>query len=402
MENSLRYIGAELLRAGHEVKIFCLQTSPDQPLRMEHEGIEIIRTPCVPRRWPHTRLREIVRTVQRAIPAVLDEFRPDAVWSRSVPIGLGILRGGYRGPLVHIFCTNAKMDSRGLYLQTHGLPPKRRLMLLGLWPFGYLVSSRLERELARQCTSIAFSENMRRQLLRDFPADARTCHVIPPGVDAEVFSPENGSRYFDRIERDYDLSLHEPIVLYVGRLSCAKHIPMLMDAVRLLKTPAKLVLVGAGPEMTRLKDYARQIGLSDRLVFAGTHHEMLPGFYAMARVCVLPTTTESFGQVYLEAMACGTPCVGFAGDGKRTLTATQEIVLDGKTGAVAKTPNAHALAEGIASVLRQSEAECRTMRRRCREHVVQHFAWRQFVERAVALSYGEERAIPQTSNGATQ
>lgn len=385
VENSLRFIGRELLRAGHEVKVFCFQSSPDEPLRMEHEGVEIIRCPYTPVRWPHAQFRAYVATTQRAIPAVLDEFQPDAIWSRSAYVGLGIRRGGYTGKLIQIFCTNAKMNCRGLFLQTNGLSLRRRLMLLGLWPSAYVVSARMERELAPQCEAVVFSENMRRQLTAAFPNGAGTCHVISPGVDSELFSPENGGRYFHQIGRHYEMRSDEPIVLYVGRLSCAKHIPMLMDAVASLKARAKLVLVGSGPEEARLKTYAQRIGMADRIVFAGTHHEMLPGFYAISRVCVLPTTTESFGQVYLESLASGTPAVGFAGDGDRVLTATDEIICDGQTGAVAKEVSASALADKIAGILSLDDKSYADMSQCARDDVRERFSWSRFVTETLAL-----------------
>ena len=386
VENSLQFIGRELLRAEHEVKIFCLQSSPDQPLRVEHEGIEIIRTPYTLKRWPHVRLTEIVQTVQQAIPTVLKEFQPHSIWSRSASVGLGIRCGGYQGPLLQIFCTNAKMNCRGLYLQTHGLPIRRRLMLLGLWPLDYFASVRLERKLACQCTAVAFSENMRRQLLAGFPKDACMCNVIPPGVDGDFFSPLNGSQHFDLIEKDCGVSRDEPIVLYVGRLSCSKHIPMLMDAVSPLKTHVKLLLVGSGPEEARLQAYARHIGIADRVIFAGSHHEMLPGFYAISRVSVLPTTIESFGQVYLESLACGTPAVGFAGDGRHVLTATDEIIRDGQTGAVVREVGESALTEKIDSILSLSDTEYAAMSKRARENVQERFSWERFVKETLALS----------------
>lgn len=386
VENSLRFIGRELVRAGHEVKLFCFQTASNEPLRLEHEGIEIRRCPLPPIRWPHTRMWAEVATVQNAIGPILEGFQPDAVWSRSARVALGIRRGGYSGALVHIFSTNARMDCCGLHLQTHGMPLRRRLVLAGLWPLAYTASARIERELAPQCTAVAFSENMRQQLLADFPRDARRCQVIRPGVDSELFSPENGARYFAQIEREYGLHPGEPIVLYVGRLSTAKHIPMLMDAVAMLKQPARLVLVGGGPEDARLRAYARRTGLAERVLFAGTQHELLPGFYALARVFVLPTTIESFGQVYLEALACGTPAVGFAGDGRRVLTATAEIIRDGETGAVARTPTASALAEKIGAILSLDDTAYAAMSRRAREDVRERFSWRGFVSETLALT----------------
>ena len=386
VENSLRYIGRELLRVRHQIKIFSLQVSPNEPLRMEHEGIEILRIPYTPKRWPHMRQLELVKTVEHAVPRILGEYQPDAVWSRSAPMGLGIRRGGYEGPLLQIYSTNAKMNCQGLYLQTHGLPMKRRLMLLGLWPLHYLISSKLEKELALQSTAVAFSENMRAQLLPGFPEAARSCRLIRPGVDCDVFSPENGARFFDRIEEEHGLSRNEALVLYVGRLSTCKHIAMLMDAVHLLKTNVKLLLVGNGPDEDYLRSYAQRIGLGDRVAFVGKQHKMLPGFYAMSRVLVLPTTTESFGQVYLESLAAGTPAIGFAGDGDRVLTATSEIIQDGKTGGVVKKVSASALAEKIDSILSLNDDDYAIMSQRARKDVLGRFSWQHFVTKALELS----------------
>jgi glycosyltransferase involved in cell wall biosynthesis len=386
VENSLLYIGCELLLAGHEVKVFCLKFSPDEPLQMEHDGLEIIRRPCTADRWPHMQSLSRVDVVQQAIPAILDEYRPDAIWCRSTPVGVGIRRSGYAGPLLQIFPTNAKMHCRGSFLQTRGLPLGRRLMLLGLWPSAYFASARLERELSLQCQAVVFSENMRRQLLAGFPENARACHVIHPGVDSRIFSPENGVRLLAAIEQKYGLNRNDPVVLYVGRLSNAKHIPLLMDALSVLQKDTKLVLVGSGPEEPRLKRYARRLGIARQCIFAGVQHEMLPGFYAISRVCVLPTTTESFGQVYLESLASGTPAVGFAGDGRRILTATDEIIQDGKTGGVVKKINARALAEKIDSILSLDPGAYALMARRARDDVRERFSWRSFVAEALLLS----------------
>ena len=387
VENSLRYISRELIRMGHEVKIFCFKVSSNEPLRMNHDSVEIIRCPYTQARWPHSQFINAVKATQQGIPRVLKDFQPDVIWSRSAPVGVGIRRSGYKGPLLQIFCTNAKMNCRGLFLQTQGLSLKRRLMLLSLWPSAYWVSSRLERELTRQCQAVAFSDNMRRQLVHSFPKGVRHCQVISPGVDSNFFSPQNGTRYLDQIKLKFGLNKEEPIVLYVGRLSCAKRIPILMKAVAALKTPAKIVIVGEGPEENRLRDFAYNLGLSHRTIFAGLQNDMLPGFYAISRVCVLPTTTESFGQVFLESLASGTPAIGFAGDGHRVLTATAEIIRDGITGGVVRKVNFLALAEKIDSILTIGDEDYAAMSQIARRDICERFSWSRFVKQALSLSY---------------
>jgi len=346
---------------------------------MEHEGIEILRHPCAGSRWPHRQYRNRVDAASEGILAVVGDFRPDAVWCRNASVGLGIRRGGYAGPLLQIFPTTARMNCRGSFLMTGGLPAGRRIKLLGLWPSAFIVSSRIERELLKQSTPVVFSENMREQL------DPGS-FLIRPGVDSVFFSRENGARFFEAIEREYGLRRNEPFVLYVGRLSGAKHIPMLIDAVRVLPAGVKLVLVGSGRDEARMRSYAQKRAMAGRTVFAGSHDEMLPGFYAMSRVTVLPTTIESFGQAFIESLACGTPAVGFERDGRHVLTATGEIIREGETGAVVRKVSARALSAGIDSILSLSDDRYALMSLRCRDDAVATYSWKNFVPRALELS----------------
>lgn len=386
VENSLKFMARELLRVGHEVMIVCLQSSSEHALQTTHEGVEILRLPHSSKRWPHSRLYNSVKTVKLAMPKIIQKFKPDAVWSRSLPMGIGIRQSGFDGPLLQIFATNAKMNCKGLYLKTHGLPWERRLMLLGLWPFDYFPSAKMERELVENSVAVAFSENMSSQLSQACAPNSSVCTVIRPGVDEAVFSPENGSQYFDVLAREYDLHPGDPVVLYVGRLANAKRIPMLLDAFSLLKTKAKLVLVGGGPDEKYLRNYASQIGVGNRVVFAGTQSKMLPGFYSFARVLALPTTIESFGQVYLESLASGTPAVGFAGDGKSVFTATSEIIRNGKTGLSLEKVGPQALADGLDAILSLDESSYKTMSNAARKDVIKRFSWQNFVEQALSLS----------------
>lgn len=386
VENSLRFIGRELLVAGHEVKIFCFQTAHNQKLRMEHDGIEIIRVPYTLCRWPHAQALSAVETTRKNIPTLIDEFQPDVIWSRSAPVGLGVIRTGFEGPLLQIFSTNAKMNCRGIFLQTHGLPMQRRLMLLGLWPSSYLTLVSLERELIAHCTAVTFSENMRKQLITVFPQVDYPCHVIAPGVDCDIFSPDQGVRYSNWIENNYGLRRDDSIILYVGRLTLSKQLYLLIDAFVSLKHKCKLVLIGSGPDELRLKEYVGKTGLADSVIFAGAQYETLPGFYALSKVSVLPSTIESFGQAHLESLASGTPAVGFAGDGRRVLTATEEIIRDGQTGGVARDITASALSEKIDSILSLSEGEYALMSKRAREDVKKRFSWHRFVKETLKLS----------------
>lgn len=380
VENSLRFIGRELLLTGHEVKIFCFQFAPSEPLCIEHDGIEIVRCPYTPSRWPHTRIRYEVDLVRREIQPLLRDFRPDAIWSRSASLGLGVSMSGYQGLLSQIFCTTARMDCQGSYLRTSGMPLTRRLMLLGLWPLHYQEAYRIERKLLNKCQPVVFSEVMRRQLHDLYGNRAAKTRVIAPGVDTDIFCPKVAADSGARIEAEYGISSKDRYVLYVGRLSIAKNLPLLIDAVAKLRQSAKLILVGSGSDEGRLRAYVERRGLSSRIRFVGSQDKLLPGFYGLARVCVLPTTIESFGQVYLESMACGTPVVGLGGNGNRFTTATDEIVRDSETGRVISEASPTALAQAIDSILEFSPSEYDTMSKKGVEDVANRFSWRRFVD----------------------
>jgi D-inositol-3-phosphate glycosyltransferase len=106
----------------------------------------------------------------------------------------------------------------------------------------------------------------------------------------------------------------------------------------------------SGSERSRLERHAARRGLADRVRFLGAiPHERLGDFYALADVCVVPSRTESFGLVALEAQALGTPVVAAAVGGLR------EIVDDGVTGVLVEGRDPERFADAIASVLEDPE-----------------------------------------------
>jgi len=102
----------------------------------------------------------------------------------------------------------------------------------------------------------------------------------------------------------------ETVVLTVAHLYPRKGIAKLLRAILLLRTPAKLRIVGIGPERQDLEHLARDIGLGDRVAFLGhLPFDRLVKEYRGADVFCLPSLQEGFGIVFLEAMAAGLPIV---------------------------------------------------------------------------------------------
>jgi glycosyltransferase involved in cell wall biosynthesis len=130
--------------------------------------------------------------------------------------------------------------------------------------------------------------------------------VIPFGIDVSRWTatPEAMARA-SAMRRD-----SRPLVLFAGRMVPYKGVDVLLDALAGLDVCA--VLVGDGPSKAAWAAKATQLGLEDRVTFAGAvPHDELVALYHACDIFVLPSVTraEAFGYVQLEAMACGKPVV---------------------------------------------------------------------------------------------
>jgi D-inositol-3-phosphate glycosyltransferase len=188
----------------------------------------------------------------------------------------------------------------------------------------------------------------RTELVTDYGADPDRVEVIPPGVDHSVFSP--GDRLGAR--RRLSLPVDAPLVLFVGRIQPLKGTRMAIRSLAELPESATLVIVG-GPsgaegetELERLHGLADELGVAARVRWVPPQpHEDLADWYRAADVCLVPSRSESFGLVALEAAACGTPVVATNVSGLRSL------VDDGETGFLVDERAASAFAAPVAELL---------------------------------------------------
>jgi D-inositol-3-phosphate glycosyltransferase len=183
--------------------------------------------------------------------------------------------------------------------------------------------------------------------------------VIPPGVDLEQFKPMDKAKARDEL----GLPTEERQILFVGRIEALKGVDTLIRAANLLantsKTPFRVQIIGGdveenleqlGSEMARLQELTRELGLQDRVHFLGSRRQReLPTYYAAADVVVMPSYSESFGMVALEAMACGRPVIASRVGGLAYL------VQDGVTGFHVQEGNAEEMASRLNDMLGDTE-----------------------------------------------
>ena len=185
-------------------------------------------------------------------------------------------------------------------------------------------------------------------LVKLYGADTGRIEIVAPGVDHAFFAPGDQAQ----ARRAVSLPQHVPVLLFAGRIQPLKGLEVAVRSLSLLPGSPILVVVGgpSGPdgeaEVGRCRELAARLGIDERVRFVPPQpHELLSTYYRAADVCLVPSRSESFGLVALEAAACGTPVVASAVGGLRNL------VEHGRTGFLVETRDPQAFASAIETLL---------------------------------------------------
>ncbi len=177
---------------------------------------------------------------------------------------------------------------------------------------------------------VVSSDNVAQQLEQHY-GRRRNVHVVPHGAQPKTPVDRTASR------QRWGLSKDDFVIGFVGRLDPCKDLGFLFEAFALSRIHnGRLLLIGDGPDRSRLEQIARQKNIADRITWTGKLDDTGPGYAAMDAM-VLPSVYEAYGNVVPEAMALGVPVLGRRRDGSLTqpvLTAMSEMIADGKTGFV--------------------------------------------------------------------
>ena len=238
---------------------------------------------------------------------------------------------------------------------------------------GYAVSTWCERTSAASAAAVvAVSDGMKVDILAAYPEiPAERVRVIRNGIDTDEYRPDPQTGVLTR----YGVDPGRPYVIFVGRITRQKGVPVLLRAAFRLVPEAQLVLLaGAADTPEQLAEVTELVdGLRASRSGVIWIPEMLPKpeviqLLTHATVFACPSIYEPLGIVNLEAMACGTAVVGSRTGG------IPEVVADGETGLLVPVGEPEPLADALNVLLRDPD-RAEAMGQAGRKRAVSEFGW---------------------------
>jgi glycosyltransferase involved in cell wall biosynthesis len=219
---------------------------------------------------------------------------------------------------------------------------------------------------------VATSRGIADDLVQWFGVEAGRIRVLHNPVDLDCISRSIA----EPIDPEHRAQWKCPVVVAAGRLAEAKNYPLLIEAVAALRSrlPLHLFILGDGDQEDALTRLAAERGVKAAIVFCGFQSNPWK-YMARADVFALSSRYEGFGNVLIEAMACGVPVVATTSPG------TIEIVADGVDGLLVQHHDASAFANALERMLTDH-----AMRQRMSESARQKA--KQFALEAIAAAYG--------------
>jgi N-acetyl-alpha-D-glucosaminyl L-malate synthase BshA len=187
----------------------------------------------------------------------------------------------------------------------------------------------------------AVSDYLKQRTVEDFGVHPSRIKVIPNFIDTQLFRRDREPCY-----RSTLAGPGEKILMHISNFRPVKRVEDVVSVFARVsrKIPARLVMVGDGPERPRALLRAEEEGVTDRVLFLGAHHSV-HDLLRCADVFLLPSQNESFGLAALEAMACGTPVVASDEGG------LPEVVPHGEAGYLLPMGDVDGMAERALAIL---------------------------------------------------
>ncbi len=304
----VRELCSALAQTGVDTAVFVRRHDNAETVVEVEPGFKVIHINAGPPHLPKEALAAVVEEFAAGVNDWIAQHPVDVLHANYWLSGVAghRLKHDLDLPLVSTFHTLARVKA-----ETGDLEPQRRI--------------NAEAEVIA-CSDVITANSVTelQQLASLYGADPKRIDVVAPGIDRAVFSPglREGARNA--------LGLKDgPVLLFVGRIQPLKGLDVAVATLAGLSRryqDAQLLVVGgvSGPqgqkELQRFEDSVQRYGLQDRVKLVPPQpHHLLSTYYRAADVCLVPSRSESFGLVALEAAACGVPVVASDVGGLTTL-----------------------------------------------------------------------------------
>lgn len=234
------------------------------------------------------------------------------------------------------------------------------------WGFNNKTGNLLKKYALKNIDSLTVVSNaIKKSLIEN--GYKKEVYVYPMGLDTTLFSPTKR----DQKLRE-DLKMKGLFLLFVGRIVEQKGIRLLIQSMpTVIKEfpDAKLVVIGDGNLRNGMEELTRELKIAENVIFTGSlSHAELPRYFASADLFIMPSFSEGFGLVIIEAMSCKTIAV------TTNLEVVHDIISDNKTGFFFEKISKQAIAEKITYIL-QNKKNFENIREKGRQSVIEKFDW---------------------------
>lgn len=225
-------------------------------------------------------------------------------------------------------------------------------------PFVVTIHDPWNRALFKHCHGklfdhiITVSEFLRKRFIADFGFKPEKVHTIYNGADSERYDPVKYCKEdLDKLRKDLGINADDKVISLIARLYTSKGQQYLIEAAPAIleKCPAtKILLVGSGEHEAQFKTQARELGVSQSIIFAG-YREDIPELISLSDIVVRPSDMEGFPINMLEAMLMKKPVIATA------IAGVPEMITHGENGFMIKPGDVQALADYCIELLLNDE-----------------------------------------------
>lgn len=158
----------------------------------------------------------------------------------------------------------------------------------------------------------------------------KSINVVYNFVDERIYTKQDSKR----LKENFGIKDNEKVIIHVSNFRPVKRVKDIILTFEKIENtmPAKLLLVGDGPEMPKIMNLVDQLQLNESVIFLGKQDNLVE-LYSISDLLLLLSEKESFGLVALEAMACGTPAIG------TNIGGIPEVIAHGRTGFICELGN---------------------------------------------------------------